>query len=187
MEQTVPEVKITPRQLEILRMIGEFQARQCYSATMAEVAQAAGVSRTTAFEHIASLRKKGLLVKSKGRARSLKLTSSGSRLLEYRSSLQDCGGREGVKLVGRVAAGVPIEAIENAEEISLRSVFGDGEDVFALEVRGDSMINEGIEQGIFRECDVEHVTWCFFGMLSAYILYQPLMGEHGGRRGAYPG
>lgn len=84
----------------------------------------------------------------------MELTASGSRLLEYHSTLQDDsgGGAEGVKLVGRVAAGVPIEAIENVQEISLRSVFGDGEDVFALEVQGDSMIDEGIDTGDFVVC-----------------------------------
>lgn len=84
----------------------------------------------------------------------MKLTGTGCRLLEYHSELQaDCGGgSEGVKLVGRVAAGVPIEAIENVEDISLRSVFGDGEDVFALEVRGDSMIDEGIDTGDYVVC-----------------------------------
>lgn len=47
---------------------------------------------------------------------------------------------------------MPIEAIENVEEISLRSVFGEGDDVFALEVRGDSMIDEGIGTGDFIVC-----------------------------------
>ncbi len=47
---------------------------------------------------------------------------------------------------------MPIEAIENIERISLRSVFGDGDDVFALEVAGDSMIDEGIDTGDFVVC-----------------------------------
>jgi repressor LexA len=147
------EIQITPRQLEILKIIAKFEASRCYSATMAELAQAAGVSRTTAFEHTASLRKKGLLVKSKGRARCLKLTEPGSRLLERQQSLEENAATGGqLKLLGSVAAGAPIEAIENAEEISLRTVFGDGDDVFALQVRGDSMIDEGIDTGDFVIC-----------------------------------
>ena len=152
-DQATMEIQITPRQLEILKIIGKFEASRCYSATMAELAEAAGVSRTTAFEHTARLRKKGLLVKSKGRARCLKLTESGSLLLERQERLEKnvrSGG--GLKLLGRVAAGAPIEAIENAEEISLRTVFGDSDDVFALEVRGDSMIEEGIDTGDFVIC-----------------------------------
>jgi len=47
------------------------------------------------------------------------------------------------------------------------------------------IVREGINQGLFRECDVECAAWSFFGMLSAYILYQPLMGK-AGRNGPYP-
>jgi repressor LexA len=150
------QVQVTPRQLEILGHIRRFEQSRCYLPTIAELAQAAGVSRTTAFEHIARLQEKGLLRKSTGRARSLRLTARASRLLEYAGRLEqdegDGGGGEGLRLCGRVAAGMPIEAIENVEEISLRSVFGEGDDVFALEVRGDSMIDEGIDTGDFIVC-----------------------------------
>ncbi len=153
MQRTMNQVQVTPRQLEILRHIRRFEQSRCYLPTIAELALAAGVSRTTAFEHIAGLQKKGLLRKSTGRARSLRLTARASRLLEYAGRLeQDERGGEGLRLCGRVAAGMPIEAIENVEEISLRSVFGDGDDVFALEVRGDSMIDEGIGTGDFIVC-----------------------------------
>lgn len=47
------------------------------------------------------------------------------------------------------------------------------------------LVQEGIDQGLFRPCDVEHAAWCFFGMLSAYILYEPLMGNRG-RQGIVP-
>ena len=50
-------------------------------------------------------------------------------------------------MLGKVAAGVPIEAIENAERVSLKDMFGDSDDVFALAVTGDSMIEEGIDTG----------------------------------------
>ena len=83
----------------------------------------------------------------------MRLTARASRLLEYAGQLeQDDHGRDGLRLCGRVAAGTPIEAIEDVEEISLRSVFGEGDDVFALEVAGDSMIDEGIDMGDFVIC-----------------------------------
>ncbi len=84
----------------------------------------------------------------------MKLTARASRLLEYAGQLEqdEAGGGEGLRLCGRVAAGAPIEAIENVEKISLRSVFGDGDDVFALEITGDSMIDEGIDTGDFIVC-----------------------------------
>jgi repressor LexA len=147
------ETAITPRQLDILRHIANFERSRCYSATIAELARAAGVSRTTAFEHITSLQAKGLLTKSTGRARSLKLTAQASRLLEQdrccTSRLRASGG---IPLLGRVAAGAPIEAIEDTDELSLRSVFGDGDGVFALRVAGDSMIEEGIADGDYVIC-----------------------------------
>ena len=83
----------------------------------------------------------------------MRLTARASRLLEYAGQLeQDEAGGDGLRLCGRVAAGTPIEAIENVEEISLRSLFGEGDDVFALEVAGDSMIDEGIDTGDFVVC-----------------------------------
>jgi len=51
-----------------------------------------------------------------------------------------------------VAAGMPVEAIENAESLSLSSCFGTGDDIFALEVKGDSMIGEDIQEGDYVIC-----------------------------------
>jgi hypothetical protein len=58
----------------------------------------------------------------------------------------------GIPLSGSVAAGVPVEAVENAESLSLSSCFGTGDDIFALEVKGDSMIDEDIRQGDYVIC-----------------------------------
>jgi len=57
---------------------------------------------------------------------------------------------EGIALAGRVAAGMPIEAIENKENLSLESCFGSTEEIFALEVQGNSMTGDGI-------CDSDYV------------------------------
>jgi repressor LexA len=56
----------------------------------------------------------------------------------------------GIPLAGRVAAGAPVEAVENLELLSLSSAFGD--DIFALEVTGDSMIGQDIRQGDYVIC-----------------------------------
>jgi len=58
----------------------------------------------------------------------------------------------GINLLGRVAAGRPIEAIENRQSLSLGDIFGTADDVFALEVVGDSMIEEGIDSGDYIVC-----------------------------------
>jgi repressor LexA len=58
---------------------------------------------------------------------------------------------DGIMLLGRIAAGVPIEAVENIEYISLKSEFGI-ENTFALKVEGDSMIGDGIYDGDYVIC-----------------------------------
>jgi repressor LexA len=141
--------QITPRQLKVLEQVAELERGNCYLPTIAEVAGELGVSRTTVFEHIGALRKKGLVESTKGKARSLKLTRQASLLLESvrENECEVDRQAEGLPLVGRVAAGVPTEAIESSERISLKDMFGDGDGVFALEVSGDSMIDEGINTG----------------------------------------
>ena len=146
---------LTPRQVEVLRLVACFCDRQRYSPTIAELASAMDISRSTVFEHLGELQRKGLLSTSPGRARSLKVTSSGRGLLEHIAG--DTAEAEewspgGVPLLGRIAAGLPREAVENTESISLESCFGLGGDLFALEVSGDSMIEENIEPGDYVIC-----------------------------------
>ena len=148
-------IKLTPRQLQLLRMVACFQENRCYSPTLAEMASELNISRSTAFEHIAELRKKGLLSGYPNKARSLKVSSRAQELLSELPdrSLQSASAEPaGIPLAGRVAAGVPLEAVENVESLSLNSCFGTGDDIFALEVRGDSMANENIREGDYVIC-----------------------------------
>jgi repressor LexA len=146
---------LTPRQIQVLRLVASFCDRQCYSPTIAELAATMGISRSTAFEHIGELQRKGLISTCQGRARSLKLTCQGYELLEQ-AGIQDTASAEGpggfIPLVGQVAAGLPVEAVQNEEILSLRDCFGSADDLFALEVRGDSMIEEDIRPGDYAVC-----------------------------------
>jgi len=150
-----PAPQTTPRQLELLKAIVSFQASRSYSPTIGELATQLRISRSTVFEHITALRKKGLLSGSPGRARSLNPTLRAQELLE---ELAGCNSNplsqqsKGIPLAGRVAAGAPIEAIENKEDFSLSSHFGDRDDIFALEVTGDSMLQAGIRNGDYVIC-----------------------------------
>ena len=122
---------------------------------MAELASELGTSRSTAFEHIAELRKKELLSACLGKARSLRLTSKAQRLLNSSSDNSSNPYQHfptGIPLVGRVAAGLPIEAIEDKDYLSLSSCFGSSDDTFALEVKGDSMIDDDIRNGDYVIC-----------------------------------
>ena len=150
-----PAIQLTPRQLQLLQMVARFQENRCYSPTLAEMACELDISRSTVFEHLAELRKKGLLSGYQNKARSLKVSSQGQELLSElsgQSSPTHAKEAGGIPLAGSVAAGVPVEAVENVESLSLTSAFGSGDDIFALEVTGDSMINEDIRQGDYVIC-----------------------------------
>lgn len=147
--------QITPRQLRVLKVIARFQDKQCYSATIAEIAEELSLSRTTVFGHIATLLEKKLLTKSRGKARSLRLTQRGRQLLDFQQqseSIEHADNHSGIAMLGRVAAGLPIEAIENRDRLTLTNLFGNFDDVFSLQVAGDSMIDEGINDGDFVIC-----------------------------------
>lgn len=133
-----PFRQLTPKQLRILKLIRDYQRKHGYSPTMQELADVLGVTKVTVFEHVSGLEKKGLLRRSKHRARSLELTPR----VEFPDESEGM-----LPLVGHIAAGAPIEAIENPEVIDLDNMFRAASGVFALRVRGDSMIEEHIRDG----------------------------------------
>lgn len=144
---------LTPRQFEVLKLVDSSRQNRCYSITLQELANLLGTSRTTVFEHIASLKGKGLLSAAPGKARSLNLTRKALKLLneaEIEDAFSDAS--DGIPLLGRIAAGAPIEAIENVERVSMQSQFGSDEDTFALKVQGDSMTGDGIFDGDYVVC-----------------------------------
>jgi repressor LexA len=146
---------LTPKQLQVLRHIAVFHGSRCYSPTIAELAAQLSLSRSTVFEHLSELQRKSLLTTSPGRARSLRLTSRGRKLLRQSRTEEPPSGEDapaGIPLVGRVAAGLPVEAIENRDSLSLESCFGMGDGLFALQVSGDSMIEENIRPGDYVIC-----------------------------------
>jgi repressor LexA len=158
---------LTPRQVQLLSTIAGYRRSRGYLPTIGELAKQLSISRTTAFEHIEQLRRKGLVSgqqcpSTKARARSLNLTSKARRRLKQISSCvlrpaycEDSERDElsgGVPLVGRIAAGLPIEAVENKESFSIESCFGNTGDIFALEVKGDSMAGENIREGDYVIC-----------------------------------
>jgi repressor LexA len=146
---------LTPRQIQLLCLIKKFQDNNFYLPTIGELASELGISRSTTFEHIEELRKKGYLSNGTGRARSLELSLKAHKLpalsAQEKSNLS-IQKTEGISLAGRVAAGLPIEAIENKESLSLKSCFGNTEEIFALEVQGDSMTGDGISDGDYVIC-----------------------------------
>lgn len=128
---------ITRRQKEVVDFLEAFVEENGYSPSFEEIAGGLGLrSVATVHKHITNLEKKGLLDRERNRSRSIDLVPEGARV---RNGQQ-------VPLLGRIAAGFPVEAAQTAETISLQDVVGN-RDVFALEVRGDSMRDEHILSG----------------------------------------
>lgn len=127
---------ITRRQKEVLDFLSGFTQHKGYSPSYEEIASGLGLnSLATVHKHITNLHNKGLLQRSHNRSRSIDVLAQKSRRTPDR-----------LPLMGRIAAGKPVEAIETAETISLSEIIGSRE-VFALEVRGDSMRDEHIVNG----------------------------------------
>jgi len=128
---------ITRRQKEVIDFLTGFTQKNGYSPSYEEIAQGLGLnSLATVHKHVTNLQNKGLLQRAHNRSRSIDvLAPRTARRMSDR-----------LPLMGRIAAGKPVEAIENAESISLSEIIGNRE-VFALEVRGDSMRDEHIVNG----------------------------------------
>lgn len=131
---------LTPKQLRVLTYIRDYARARGYAPTMQELADEFGVSKVTVFEHIAALQRKGLLKRSRHKARSLRLSEEFDFPDERATRLP---------LVGRIAAGRPIEAIEDREVLDLEEMFVTPGETYVLRVRGDSMIGDHICDGDF--------------------------------------
>jgi len=134
---------ITRRQRELYDFISRFVSEKGYSPSFEEIREAMGLnSLATVHKHVTNLEKKGLLTRDYNCSRSIDLLPPKGKLK------QSMAVNTGVvlPLVGRIAAGRPIEAVENPETISLAD-FVRSKDVFVLEVRGESMQDEAILSG----------------------------------------
>jgi repressor LexA len=136
-------MNLTPRQLHIVQLIRDSRLTRGYSPTIQELADEIGVAKVTIHEHIGVLVKKGVLQREPNKARSLSLVE-GLPLPNEDNALR-------FPLVGRIAAGYPLEQFEQNDILDLESIFGPrvGEvgSTFALQVTGDSMQDEGILDG----------------------------------------
>ncbi len=134
---------ITRRQREVYDFISEFVQKNGYSPSYDEIRIGMGLnSLATVHKHISNLEKKSLLTRDYNRSRSIDLLQPKGRLKQAMS----VNTTMVLPLMGRIAAGQPIEAVENPETISLAD-FVRSKEVFVLEVRGDSMQDEHILSG----------------------------------------
>jgi len=127
---------ITRRQKEVLDFIRNFVERCGYSPSFEEIAHGLDLSSlATVHKHISNLERKGLLQRAHNRSRSIDLAPE-----RKKSAVQE------IPMLGRIAAGRPVEGIETHESLSLTDIV-DNKAVFALEVRGESMRDDHIMHG----------------------------------------
>jgi repressor LexA len=132
---------LTRRQKEILTFVQRYGEAHGYPPSVREIGQALGLtSSSTVHSHLAALERKGYLRRDPSKPRALEVLRD-EREMPARKVVA-------LPIVGRVAAGQPILAQENIEDyFSLPADFVRSEEAFILRVRGDSMINAGIQDG----------------------------------------
>jgi repressor LexA len=140
--------EMTARQREVLEFMRIFGERHGVPPTVREIGERFRFTARAAFDHLRALERKGMLerrVTGKRASRTLVLPAhKGARRAEAAVA------PPGIPVLGRIAAGAPITAVENHEDtIPLRPDWlgMGGQDVFALRVRGDSMIQAHIMDG----------------------------------------
>ncbi len=165
-------MNLTARQLQIVKYIYKYRKRNGLAPTLAEIAGELGISKVTVHEHIAQLEKKGALEKEPFLSRSTRLSRKMARELERTLAEQSRyvgvdepalpapddestgeadgnGDGDGVRLplLGEIAAGRPLEAMEEHDVVELGDLCQARRAHYMLRVRGDSMIDDGICDG----------------------------------------
>lgn len=131
---------LSERQQRILDFIARFQQRHGYPPTIREIGQEAGISSTSVVDyHLRALERMGHLRRDPEVSRGLELTTA--------AASRRSRGAISVPIVGRIAAGEPIEALEgHREELEISGQLCD-ESCYALRVKGKSMIGDLIDDG----------------------------------------
>jgi repressor LexA len=134
---------LTRRQKEVMDFLSSFIANKGYSPSYEEIATGLGLaSLATVHKHIQALEAKQYLRRSYNHSRSLEVAER--FVAEEQSRRPEAS--PSIPLLGRIAAGAPVEAIVNPEALHF-SDFAKHEGTFALEVRGESMIEDHICSG----------------------------------------
>jgi len=136
--------QLTKRQESILRGIHEIYRETGAPPTVRELGQRVGLSSScTVQRHLDALERKGYIRRNRTKARSVEIIRSPDPSMLRRPSVS-------IPLIGQVAAGQPILAEENIEEVyAFPADLVTGEETFMLRVNGDSMIEDGLFDGDF--------------------------------------
>ena len=158
--------KLSRRQEEILEFVANFKEENGYSPSLREIAEAFELnSVATVHQHVGALEKKGYFNKGWNVGRSIELTPIAIEKLQRMKQPQPAknvvpferskswaaadssGDSVELPLLGLIAAGSPIEALENKESIVVPSDMVGRRETYVLKVRGNSMIGDGILDG----------------------------------------
>jgi repressor LexA len=140
---------LTRRQKQVYDFLAHFVEEHGYSPSFEEIGDGLGLSSlATVHKHVSNLEQKGLLKRDYNRSRSIDLLKPRGRMKQALAGEVPAVMSSGLTLplMGRIAAGRPVEAMENPETISLAD-FTRSKDVYVLQVTGESMQDEHIVNG----------------------------------------
>lgn len=144
---------LTARQREVLNFVRAFALEQGYPPTVREIGAHFGFVPRSVFDHLKALERKGYLRRRSSKSRSLEILDEGGHR----------AGPRGVPvpIVGRVAAGEPLLAVQNIEgSLWLSPEWVNGGETFLLRVQGESMVDAHILHGDYalvrRQTTAEH-------------------------------
>ena len=163
---------LNDRAREIYSFIQRFRRERGSAPTIREIGEQFGISSTNGTRYYLAMLEKAGYIRRKGKvARGLEMTTEPARM-------------QGIPLLGQVAAGQPITAEENYQgSLEVTDMFGETENLFALRVRGDSMIDAGILEGdhvIVRKQEVARAGEMVVALLedeATVKYYQPKRGH----------
>jgi repressor LexA len=133
------------RQREILEYIRDFIKKYGFSPTINEIGRDMGLSSpSTVFEHLEALKRKGFIRRKVGQGRSIEI-------IEQKIPSMNLDGESELPLLGFIAAGKPLEPYTDPHATFTvpKNILPPGKTCFVLQVKGDSMIEDGIFSGDF--------------------------------------
>jgi len=145
---------LTKRQKEVLDFLVSFETKRGYAPSFEEIGKGLKLtSLATVHKHISTLERKGFIRRGYNQSRSIEVLQLPKPVKEQvlERKVQE------LPLVGRIAAGRPLEAVEERETISLGD-FARGGNSFVLQVKGSSMIEDHILDGDYVVCEQTQVA-----------------------------
>ncbi|HVN88272.1 MAG TPA: transcriptional repressor LexA [Candidatus Binataceae bacterium] len=133
---------LTKRQKQMVDYLQQYIEQNGYAPTLAEIGQFFGLSSlATVHKHLHNLETKGFIRRTHNHSRALEIENGNG------NGNGNHAGLRRLALVGQVAAGIPIEAVEGNDTISVPEEFVHRDNTFCLRVKGESMVDEGIRDG----------------------------------------